>query len=100
LNLTHDPTTAKDTVVTLTTLNQRTFGLWTKLIDQALPETHRTTETARALFDVLRGLAIGQEFTDSIPGVGPPKQEPDPVRATLIRAFTSLIEQSPAPSEL
>jgi AcrR family transcriptional regulator len=97
LNLTHDPTTAEDTVTTLATLNERTFGLWQSLIDKALPEQNRSPQTARALFDVLRGLAIGQELTDAIPSVGPvAKEHPDPVRTALIRAFTLLLERSPA----
>jgi AcrR family transcriptional regulator len=97
LNLTHDPTTAEDTVETLATLNQRTFGLWQELINEALPEHNRTPETARMLFDVLRGLAIGQEFTDAIPNPGPrAKEDPDPVRATLIQALTAIMEPTPA----
>ena len=95
LNLTHDPSTAKDTVTTLATLNQRTFGLWQQLMNQALPEDDGSPELARALFDVMRGLAIGQELTDAIPGVGagrPARTEPDPVRATVIEAFLRLID--------
>ena len=97
LNLTHDPTTAEDTVTTLTTLNQHTFGLWQTLINEALPEHNRTPETARVLFDVLRGLAIGQELTDALPSVGPRvKEDPDPVRATLIRALTGFMDPTPS----
>jgi AcrR family transcriptional regulator len=97
LNLTHDPTTADETRETLATLNQSTFGLWQSLVNQALPEGNRTPETARALFDVLRGLAIGQELTDAIPAVGPPaKQTTDPVRTTLINALTLLMDPTPA----
>jgi AcrR family transcriptional regulator len=97
LNLTHDPTTADETRETLATLNDSTFGLWQSLVNQALPEANRTPEAARALFDVLRGLAIGQELTDAIPAVGPPsKQSTDLVRTTLIQALTLLMDPTPA----
>jgi AcrR family transcriptional regulator len=97
LNLTHDPTTAEDTVSTLGVLNQHIFGLWQTLINEALPEHNRTPETARVLFDVLRGLAIGQELTDALPRFGPPvKEDPDPARATLIQALTTLMDPSPS----
>src|SRR4051794_15057030 len=99
LNLTHDPTTADDTRDTLTTLNQRTFGLWQSLINQALPEESRSPETARLLFDVLRGLAIGQELTDAIPGVGAgTRNQPDDVRATLVHALSLLMAPERAAS--
>ena len=97
LNLTHDPTTAEDTVSTLGVLNQHIFGLWQTLINDALPEHNRTPETARVLFDVLRGLAIGQELTDALPRFGPAaKEDPDPARATLIQALTTLMDATPA----
>jgi AcrR family transcriptional regulator len=97
LNLTHDPTTADDTRVTLTKLNERLFGFWQALINDALPDDNRSPETARVLFDLLRGLAIGQELTDALPRFGSGQKEvPDPARSTLIRALTLLMEPTPA----
>jgi AcrR family transcriptional regulator len=97
LNLSHDPTTAKDTVATMAKLNENTMGLWQKLFNQALPTERQQPELARALFDVMRGLAIGQELTAAIgrPGTRtPPRAGDDPARITLIDALARTIDPS------
>jgi AcrR family transcriptional regulator len=70
LNLSHDPTTADSTRVALKTSHDQ-VGARLPLLGRAVlgdgPSDAEVTETARFLYNVVRGLALDQELLDAMP---------------------------------
>jgi AcrR family transcriptional regulator len=70
LNLSHDPTTADSTRVALKTSHDQ-VGARLPVLGRAVlgdgPSDTEVTETARFLYNVVRGLALDQELLDAMP---------------------------------
>ena len=96
LNLSHDPTTADGTVAELSRLNSRVGRKWQRLVDQVVEPSRQQPGLSGALFEILRGVAIGAELADAFPGVRRTRAAGrDPEREVLVLALTSLF----APNE-
>jgi AcrR family transcriptional regulator len=97
LNLTHDPTTAPDTIATLTKLSQHTTNRLRELFDQTISKDQQLRVPPSHLFTILRGLAISEQITEASTGLTRPavNGDHDPSRVTLIHALSCLID-SPA----
>ncbi|MCU1463029.1 MAG: regulatory protein TetR [Acidimicrobiales bacterium] len=97
LNLSHDPNSAAETVDTISKLNGRVARRWQRLVDQVVEPSRQQPGLSGALFEIVRGVAIGAELVDAFPGVRRARGTPrDPEREVLLRALTSLF----APDEL
>jgi AcrR family transcriptional regulator len=97
LNLSHDPESADETVATLSRLNSRVAKRWQRLVDQVVEPSRQEPGLSGALFEILRGVAVGAELVDAFPGVRRPRGAGrDLEREVLILALTSLF----APDEL
>jgi TetR/AcrR family transcriptional regulator, regulator of cefoperazone and chloramphenicol sensitivity len=68
MNLTRDPATAGATVESLGKLSQRMEASWQRLVDQVVPPADQPPGLGKALFFILRGVAVGEELLDSMVG--------------------------------
>ena len=88
LNLSRDPRTSAKTVEALGELERNMAGSWQRLVDQVDPSPHEP-ELGVALFDIIRGVAIGEALNDAIPRRRrPPAAD---VKGTLVRALGPLL---------
>lgn len=92
LNLGRDPRTARQTVETLGSLNQQAAQGWERLYRQVVPSSTGQAHLATSLFNIMRGLAIGEELSDAISGLHSPRVRDDPVRQAMVKALALLIE--------
>jgi AcrR family transcriptional regulator len=94
MNLTRDPTTAAETVEALDQITTNTNLRWQHLVDQVLEPARQPAGLGRALFYVLRGVAVGEELLNTMIARGPDTR---PVshqreRQALIHALASLLD--------
>ena len=97
MNLTRDPATAGATVEAFNHLNRRMEASWQRLVDLVVPPADQPPGFGKALFFVLRGVAVGEELLDSM--VGGEAARP-PVRRTaerqvLLDALSATLPGSP-----
>ena len=93
MNLSRDPTTATETTETLADLDRRMMGRWQRLVDQVVDPARQPPGLSVALFDILRGVAVGGELIDSMVGRRPkPVRDRRVDRDTLLRALTLLLD--------
>jgi AcrR family transcriptional regulator len=72
MNLSRDPATAADTVEALNALSLRLTTSWQRLVDQVVEPERQPPGFSRALFYILRGVAVGEELLDSMIGTDAP----------------------------
>jgi AcrR family transcriptional regulator len=103
LNLSRDPRTAERTVQVLEGLDRTAAAGWRRLLAEVFADTEAPRDLAASLFDIMRGLAIGEVISDAIPSSSTRPRAPspgtgrtDPSRRALIRALTLLVEEEPA----
>jgi AcrR family transcriptional regulator len=90
LNLAKDPNTSAGTVKALAE-TERTLGrLWQRLLDQVVPAEHQHPELGGVIFQLIRGLAIGQNLVEALPHTISPRMGDEP-REMLVRALTLLV---------
>jgi AcrR family transcriptional regulator len=70
MNLTRDPATAEATVEALNALGQRMEASWQRLVDRVVEPGRQPPGYGKALFFILRGVAVGEELLDSMAGGG------------------------------
>jgi AcrR family transcriptional regulator len=90
LNLSHDPTTAESTRLALKTSQDRVGARLPALGRGVLgdgPSDAEVEETARFLYNVVRGLALDQELLDAMPVEHSSAEQFDAQRAELVRAL-------------
>jgi AcrR family transcriptional regulator len=90
LNLSHDPTTAESTRLALKTSQDRVGARLPALGRGVLgdgPSDAEVEETARFLYNVVRGLALDQELLDAMPVEHSSAVQFDAQRAELVRAL-------------
>jgi len=90
LNLSHDPTTAESTRLALKTSQDRVGARLPALGRGVLgdgPSDAEVEETARFLYNVVRGLALDQELLDAMPVEHASAEQFDAQRAELVRAL-------------
>jgi AcrR family transcriptional regulator len=68
MNLTRDPATAAATVEAIDNLSKRMEASWQRLVDQVLPPADQPPGFGKAMFFILRGVAVGEELLDSMVG--------------------------------
>jgi len=92
MNLSRDPKTARVTLEALADLNRRMMGLWQRLVDQVLEPARQPPGLAAALFDILRGVAVGEALLDSMIASRPRRPRPgNSDRDTVVRALALLL---------
>lgn len=91
LNLAKDPSTSAGTVEALAETELALGGLWQHLIDQVVTGEHRRPELGGVIFQLIRGLAIGQNLIEALPHTINPPAGDEP-REVLVRALTLLVE--------
>jgi AcrR family transcriptional regulator len=91
LNLAKDPRTSAGTVEALAETERTLGGLWQRLIDQVVAGEHQRPGLGGMIFQLIRGLAIGQNLIEALPHTisAPAGNEP---REVLVRALTLLLE--------
>ena len=90
LNLSHDPTTAESTRLALKTSQDRVGARLPALGRGVLgdgPSDAEVEETARFLYNVVRGLALDQELLDAMPVEHSSAEQFDAQRAELVRVL-------------
>jgi len=90
LNLSHDPTTAESTRLALKTSQDRVGARLPALGRGVLgdgPSDAEVEETARFLYNVVRGLARDQELLDAMPVEHSSAEQFDAQRAELVRVL-------------
>jgi TetR/AcrR family transcriptional regulator, regulator of cefoperazone and chloramphenicol sensitivity len=90
LNLSHDPTTAESTRLALKTSQDRVGARLPALGRSVLgdgPSDAEVEETARFLYNVVRGLALDQELLDAMPVEHSSAEQFDAQRAELVRVL-------------
>lgn len=101
LNLSHDPTTAESTRLALKTSQDRVGARLPALGRSVLgdgPSDAEVEETARFLYNVVRGLALDQELLDAMPVEHSSAEQFDAQRAELVRVLAdSLSRDGPFP---
>ncbi len=97
LNLSHDPTTAESTRVALETSHDR-VGERLPALGRAVlgsePSDAQVRDTARFLYNVVRGLALDQELLDAMPVEHSTSAEFDEQRAVLVHALARVVRDS------
>jgi AcrR family transcriptional regulator len=68
MNLTRDPATAAATVEAINNLSLRMEASWQRLVAQVVPPEDQPPGYDKALFFILRGVAVGEELLDSMVG--------------------------------
>jgi AcrR family transcriptional regulator len=97
MNLTRDPATAGATVEAISNLSKRMEASWQRLVDQVLPPADQPPGFAKALFFILRGVAVGEELLDSMVG-GEAARRPvrrKAERQVLLDALAATLPESP-----
>jgi AcrR family transcriptional regulator len=97
MNLTRDPATAGATVESINNLGHRMEASWQRLVDQVVPPADQTPGFGRALFFILRGVAVGEELLDSMVG-GERARRPvrrKAERQYLLDALAATLPESP-----
>lgn len=102
LNLGRDPRTAERTVQVLERLDRTAASGWRRLVAQVFGGGEAPADLAPSLFDIMRGLAIGEVVSDAIPSSSNRARLPgpggtDPSRRAMVRALTLLVEAELAP---
>ena len=90
LNLSHDPTTAESTRLALKTSQDRVGARLPALGRGVLgdgPSDAEVEETARFLYNVVRGLALDQELLDAMPVEHSSAEQFDAQRVELVRVL-------------
>jgi TetR/AcrR family transcriptional regulator, regulator of cefoperazone and chloramphenicol sensitivity len=90
LNLSHDPTTAESTRLALKTSQDRVGARLPALGRGVLgdgPSDAEVEQTARFLYNVVRGLALDQELLDAMPVEHSSAEQFDAQRAELVRVL-------------
>jgi AcrR family transcriptional regulator len=91
LNLAKDPRTTAGTVEALAE-TERTLGrLWQRLIDQVVSTENQHPGLGGMIFQLIRGLAIGQNLIEALPHTINPPAGDEP-REVLVRALTLLLD--------
>jgi AcrR family transcriptional regulator len=91
MNLSRDPRTAADTIDALAVLDRRVLGLWQRLVDQVVPAVRQPAGFGRALFQILRGVAVGDVLADEMIAGGPRRRGRQGERDLLLRSLGLLI---------
>jgi AcrR family transcriptional regulator len=95
LNLGKDPRTAPDTVKALADTERRLGSLWQTLVDQVVPERRQRPGLGLALFEIVRGVAIGDGLMEALPRAGARQAGlGEATRTSLIRALSLLVEDT------
>jgi AcrR family transcriptional regulator len=95
LNLGKDPRTAPDTVKALAETERRLGSLWQTLVDQVVPERRQRPGLGTALFEIVRGVAIGDGLMEALPRSGGRQTATShATRDALIRALALLVEDT------
>jgi len=102
LNLSRDPRTAERTVQVLERLDRTAAAGWRRLVGEVFADAEAPGDLGTSLFDIMRGLAIGEVVSDAIPSSSararassPGAGRTDPSRRALVRALTLLVEAEP-----
>ena len=95
LNLSKDPRTGPDTVQALAESERRVGALWQQLVDQVVPEHKQRPGLGPVMFEIVRGVAIGDGLMDALPrsGARAPRTS-DTAREALVRALALLVEDT------
>jgi AcrR family transcriptional regulator len=96
LNLSHDPTTAESTRLALKTSQDRVGARLPALGRGVLgdgPSDAEVEETARFLYNVVRGLALDQELLDAMPVEHSSAEQFDAQRAALVRVLADSLSR-------
>jgi AcrR family transcriptional regulator len=95
LNLSKDPRTAPDTVQALADTERRVGGLWQRLVDQVVPDHQQRPGLGGIMFEIVRGVAIGDGLMDALPRTGARQAtNAAATRKALIRALALLVEDA------
>jgi AcrR family transcriptional regulator len=97
MNLTRDPATAAATVDTITGLSRGLEASWQRLVDQVVEPARQPPGFGRALFFILRGVAVGEELLDSMIGgdAAPPPVRRKAERQVLLDALAATLPDTP-----
>jgi AcrR family transcriptional regulator len=91
LNLAKDPRTTAGTVEALAETERTLGSLWQHLIDQVVSTKHQHPGLGGVIFQLIRGLAIGQNLIEALPHTINPPAGDEP-REVLVRALTLLLD--------
>ena len=95
LNLSKDPRTSADTVQAMTESERKVGVLWQQLVDKVVPEKQQRPGLGIVMFEIVRGVAIGDGLMDALPRAG--TRAPgmsDATRESLVRALALLVEDA------
>jgi AcrR family transcriptional regulator len=93
LNLSKDPRTSAETVRSLTEIERRVAAQWHRLVDEVLPPGPHDPELGTAIFELIRGAAIGEGLLEALPGGRRrPAGSNGVARTHLLRALARLID--------
>jgi AcrR family transcriptional regulator len=92
MNLSRDPTTARETVEALSELAERTLSGWQRLVDQVVAPKRQPPGISAALFQILRGVAVGEELLESMVATTEPRRPRTAERKLLLRALATQLE--------
>jgi len=92
LNLSKDPRTSADTVESLAESERVVGGLWQDLIDQVIPAEQQRPRLGSVIFELIRGLAIGQSLMEALPH-GTPRRADDEARHALVQALAAYLNR-------
>ena len=92
MNLSRDPTTATETVEALSELAERTTSGWQRLVDQVVAPKRQPPGLSTALFQILRGVAVGEELLESMVAGKQSRRPRKGERKLLLRALATQLE--------
>ncbi|MCB0995751.1 MAG: TetR family transcriptional regulator [Acidimicrobiales bacterium] len=91
MNLSRDPSTARDTLDELDKLSDPTSEHWRRLVDQVIEPARQPPQLASSLFRILRGVAVGDELLDSMAARGEERSSDDVERQLLVAALAAAL---------
>jgi AcrR family transcriptional regulator len=93
MDLSRDPRTAADTLEALAVLDRDALGLWQRLVDQVIPAVEQPASLGRSLFQILRGVAVGDVLADEMIAGGQRRRGRTTERALLLRSLRLAIDE-------
>jgi AcrR family transcriptional regulator len=90
LNLSRDPNTTRAGLDRLAEREREVTQLWWEVIEQITPDRETDAETGYVIFEIIRGVAVGQGLIQATPRARRPVSE-DEVKAILVRALATLL---------
>lgn len=90
LNVSRDPKTTREALDDLAVREREVTVLWQRVVDQVVPDRATSADLGYVIFEIIRGVALGQGLIQATPRARRPVPE-DETKAVLVRALSTLL---------